>query len=332
MNRLIALTTLLATSSTLSAEESGKIQPSEILVVDPSFAELIDPTVKVEDLAEGFGWAEGPVWDHKNKQVLFTDVPGNRIHAWSPKNGLTTFMEPSGFTGLAEKKSQGANGLTFDAKGQLTLCEHGDRRVSVLTEHGGKMTVVDQYDGKRFNSPNDLVFHSDGSLYFTDPCFGLKDGEKSPDFQSGCNGVYRMAPDKSVSLLVSDLHRPNGLCFSLDEKTLYVANSYNANILMAYPVKDDGSLAAGKVLFDFTELAQTDQGGADGVRIDEKGNLWCTGPGGVNVISPVGKLLGRIKPGSRVANLCWGDDGHQLYLTAHKKLLRLKTIVKAGRW
>ncbi len=310
--------------------ETKLLESAKIVADDPSFEELIDLKASIEILAEGFQWSEGPVWDRKNTQLLFSDVPKNRIHAWSQSAGLSTWMEPSGYTGVG--KSSGSNGLLFDQKGRLVLCEHGDRRIAVLTAQGGKRTIADEWEGGRFNSPNDLVIHSDGSIYITDPPYGLKGQDQNPEHR-GVNGVYRISKDKEVQLLVKDLKKPNGITLSPDEKTLYVAHSdAERPVILSYPVRENGSVGEGKVFYDLSEFLKAERGYPDGLKVDEKGNVWTTGPGGVYVINPDGKLLGRIRLGGLVANLCWGNEGHMLYLTAHKKLLRVKTIVPAARY
>lgn len=306
---------------------------AKIVSFDDSFAELIDLDATLTILGEGYGWSEGPVWDATQSQLLFTDVPGNTIYSWQKGQPVEVWMTPSGFTGHSSaKKKGGANGLAFNADGQLMMCEHGDRRLSVVTEHGGKLTLADKWEGKRFSSPNDLALSEDGTIYFTDPPYGLAGAEKNPDYQAGLNGVYRLEKDGSVTCEVTDLIRPNGICLSLDEKTLYVNQSHGeAPYIFSYPVAADGSLGEGTLFFDASKHNDLGPGGLDGLRVDERGNIWTTGPGGVLVLDPAGKLLGSIQPNSRVANLCWGEDGHTLFLTAHKRLISLPTRVKAGR-
>lgn len=325
---------LIAIPQLSFAEESvPRPEPdAKIVIMDDAALELIDPDTPITILAEGFRWSEGPVWDAVNNRLLFTDVPNNIAHSWSEDGGLETFLEPSGYSGITSKNNGGANGLAFDANGDLISCEHGDRRVSRLTEHGGKITIADRWEGKRFSSPNDLALASDGTIYFTDPPYGLAGNEKSPDYQAGLNGVYRITPDETVTCEVKDLHRPNGICLSVDEETVYVAQSHGeAPHIYAYPRNDDGSLGEGALFFDVSPHSDLGGGAPDGLRVDERGNVWTTGPGGVLIISPEGNLLAAIQAGSRVANLCWGNDGQTLYLTAHKRLLRLQTKVKAAR-
>ena len=224
----------------------------------------------------------------------------------------------------------GSNGLIINQKGELVACEHGDRRVSAMPlEVGGKRTLADNFQGKRFNSPNDVVQHSSGSYYFTDPPYGLNKYENDPTCESDIFGVYRIGTDSKVSVVISDLQRPNGLAFSPDEKILYVAQSDpDRAIIMAYPVGKDGSLGTGKVFYDAITMAKEGKlkGLPDGMKIDKKGNLFATGPGGVLIISPEGKLLGRIDTNEPTANCAWGNDGSTLYITSNMHLCRIKTL------
>ncbi|MBC8152401.1 MAG: SMP-30/gluconolactonase/LRE family protein, partial [Bacteroidetes bacterium] len=217
-------------------------------------------------------------------------------------------------------------------EGRLIACEHGDRRISAmpLSGGGGKKTLSDQVNGKRFNSPNDVVAHSNGSYYFTDPPYGLPKYENDPSRETREFGVYRIAPTGVTSLIIGDLTRPNGVALSPDEKTLYVAQSDMARpVIMAYPILADGALGAGKVFFDASTLAKQGLRGApDGIKTDRDGNVWSTGPGGVLVITPTGDLLGRIDSGEATANCAWGDDGSTLYITSDMYLCRIKTTAR----
>ncbi len=320
---------LLLTQSAMAQTNYPTI--GKIVRNDPKLDELIDKEAKIEVLASGFVWSEGPVWVKDGNFLLFSDVPQNTVFKWSEKEGLGVFLKPSGYTGLgAYSKEPGSNGLTLNRKGELVSCEHGDRRVSVMQlTGGGKRTLADSYQGKRFNSPNDVVQHSDGSYYFTDPPYGLPQQEKDPSRETDAFGVYRIAPDGKVTLVVSDLIRPNGLAFSPDEKTLYVAQSDPAKaVIMAYPVQKDGSLGKGKVFYDATPDTKTMKGLPDGLRVDQSGNLFATGPGGVMILSPDGKQLGRIDTGQATANCAFGEDGSVLYLTADNYLCRIRTKTK----
>lgn len=299
--------------------------------LDPALDALLPPDAKIEVLASGFDWSEGPLWDVRRTGLLFSDIPRNAIYLWTQAKGIELFMKPSGYTGIADYGSEpGSNGLAFDKQGRLILCEHGDRRIARLDPDGGKVTLADRYQGKRLNSPNDAVVHSSGDVYFTDPIYGLPKKENDPHRELDFCGVYRWsARDGSVTLLSKELSRPNGIAFSPDEKTLYVANSDGARaIWMAFPVLPDGNAGAGRVFVDATPLARKLRGGPDGMKVDRDGNLWATGPGGVNVMSPAGKLLGRIEIGEATANVAFGDDGSTLYITADMYLCRVRTRAK----
>ncbi len=300
--------------------------------LDPRLDELLPPGTEIEILAEGFVWTEGPVWVPEGNYLLLSDIPRNSIYRWDESDGIALFMRPSGFTGEDfQGREPGSNGLTLDHEGRLVLCEHGDRRVSRLESledpHGPKTTLADRYDGRRLNSPNDLVVHSSGAVYFTDPPYGLPRGANDPERELDFYGVFRVDPDGEVSLLTQDLNRPNGIAFSPDEKTLYVSNSERHRaIWMAYDVLDDGSIENGRVFFDATELATRDRPGApDGLKVDRDGNLFATGPGGVLVIAPDGTHLGTILTGRPTANCAFGDDGATLYITANRHLVRIRT-------
>ncbi|MET0535536.1 MAG: SMP-30/gluconolactonase/LRE family protein [Steroidobacter sp.] len=299
---------------------------------DPAFDQLVAPGAVIELLAEKkFQWAEGPIWDGAKRRLLFSDVPKNVVWEWSEAGGLKKFLEPSGYTGTEPftGREPGSNGLTFNKASELVLCQHGDRRVARLV--GGKfVTLVDRYQGKRLNSPNDVVVKSNGDVYFTDPPYGLPKGAEDPGKELDFQGVYRLNARGEVTLLTRELSRPNGIAFSPDEKTLYVANSDpDKAIAMAYPVKDDGTLGTGKVLFDWTKAAQDKQPGLpDGMKVSRDGTVWATAPGGVLVFSSAGKHLGTLATGVPTANVAFGDDGSTLYITADKNLARVKTKVK----
>ena len=302
--------------------------------LDPALDKLLAPDAKLEKLAEGFNWSEGPVWVADGAYLLFSDVPENTVYRWTERRGVDIYLKPSGYTGDPAEydgKERGSNGLTLDAEGRLVLCQHGNRQVARLADGGRFVPLADRYNGKRFNSPNDLCFDSAGNLYFTDPPYGLaKSAKKEIDFQ----GVYRVspapAPGGKVTLLTHELDRPNGIALSPDQKILYVAQSHGpAPIIMAYEILSDGRLGEGRVLFDAKPLAEKGRKGMpDGLKVDQQGNLWATGPGGVLIISPEGKHLGSILTGEATANCAFGDDGSTLYITADMYLARIKTNVK----
>jgi gluconolactonase len=303
---------------------------------DAGLEALLPADAEIEILARGFTWSEGPLWiDGKaagEGHLLFTDIPRNSIFRWHPDTGITLFMEPSGYTGVSFYGTEpGANGLALDRQGHLIMCEHGDRRVSVLTNGGGKRTLVDNYQGGRLNSPNDLIAHSSGAIYFTDPPYGLPGGADDPRRELDFCGVYRLGTDGKLDLLTKELARPNGIAFSPDEKTLYVAQSDPAKaIWMAFPVRTDGMLEQGRVLFSAQDDVGKMPGLPDGLDVDRQGNLWASGPGGIYVISPAGKLLGRIITEQATSNCCLGGpNGDELFITADSYLCRVKTKTHA---
>jgi gluconolactonase len=290
----------------------GQESAGTIVSAAPEMARIAPAGARIEKLAGGFKFTEGPVWA-RDGRLLFSDIPSDVIHQWDPKTGkVTDYRRPAGNT----------NGNTLDRQGRLICCEHSGRRVSRREANGTYTTLVDRYDGKRLNSPNDIVLKSDGAWYFTDPPYGLARQDDDSAKELPHNGIYRLK-DGKLTLLTTDLTRPNGLAFSPDEKTLYVANSDAARKLwMAYPVKADGTLGPGRVHFDVT--SSREPGLPDGMKVDRQGNLYCTGPGGVWVISPAGKHLGTIKPTEVPANCAWGDDGKTLYMTAQTGLYRVR--------
>jgi gluconolactonase len=332
MRRLLLLClAILLAIPTARAEEGG---PADLIPtlgsierLDPRFNALVPKDALIEVLASGFEWAEGPVWVKRDGAVLFSDIPRNRVNRWKQGEGLSTYLEPAGFTGPGAYGSErGSNGLTLDGQGNLISCEHGDRRVSRLTPGGGKRTVADNYKGKRFNSPNDVAVHSSGAIYFTDPPYGLPKGFDDERRELDFCGVYRVTPDGTVTLLCDTMTRPNGICFSPDEKRLYVAQSDpQAPIWKVFNVQADGTLDAGKTFFDGTKLfKERKKGLPDGLKVDTQGNVFATGPGGVLVIAADGTHLGTILTGQATANCGFGDDGNSLYMTADSHLCRVK--------
>lgn len=299
---------------------------------DPAFDKLIPPGGKIEVLATGFGWTEGPVWVKNGGYLLFSDIPNNTIHQW--KDGqLSVFLKPSGFTGRGDYGNEpGSNGLLINRKGELVACEHGDRRISAMPfSGGGKVTLAAHWQGKRFNAPNDICQHSSGAYYFTDPPYGLPKKENDPTREIREFGVYRIGTDGVVTQVISDLKRPNGVTLSPDEKTLYIAQSDDTDaFILAYPVLPDGSVGKGKLFYDASPLKKQGlQGAPDGIHTDSEGNVFSTGPGGVLVLNPQGKLLGRIETGELTANCAFGEDGY-LYLTANHYLCRIKTTARGA--
>jgi len=303
---------------------------------DPRFDKLFQPGAKMEKLAEGFEWCEGPVWIADGKFLLFSDIPRNMLMKWKHGEGISVYMKPSGYTGIVDYgREPGSNANTLDSQGRLTQCEHGDRRISVLTKNGGKRTLVDDYQGKRLNSPNDLVFNSNGDLFFTDPIYGLPQHENDPRRELDFCGVYRLSKDGQLSLITKDMTRPNGLAFSPDEKKLYVTNSDAPNnaTYMVFELQSDGSYGNGKLFFNASDRAKAGKvGNPDGMKVDKDGNLWATGPGGLLIFAPDGTHLGTINPDTNdpISNCAWGDDGSTLYMTVNHTLARIKTNTKGA--
>lgn len=292
--------------------------------LDPAFETLIAPDTSIEVLTTGFNWSEGPVWS--GDQLIFSDVPENTAFAWKDGDSAArVFLKPSG---NLVGEGQGSNGLAIDPENRLILCQHGERRVARMESDGSFTVLADRFEDKRFNSPNDIVLAKNGALFFTDPPYGLKKGV-APD--APYHGVYRRDPNGAISLIIKDILWPNGIALSPDEKILYLAVSdKEAPRIMAYDLLRDGSVQNGRRLFDAKPLSSPSRpGSCDGLKIDSKGNIWTTGPGGVLVISPEGRHLGSILTGVPTANCAWGgSDRDTLYITADMFLLRVKTLAK----
>lgn len=303
-----------------------------IEVKDDGLCRLIPEESRLEILASGFEWTEGPAWWPDQQAVLFSDIPRNSVYAWTKDGELKLFLRPSGYTGSSrfEGEEPGSNGLIFDSEGRLILCQHGDRRVSRLLSDQKFEALATTYEGKRLNSPNDAVFRSDGSLYFTDPPYGLPKNVDDPEKELPFQGVYRILPDGTLTLLTDTMTRPNGIAFSPDESILYVANSDPEQaIWMAFPVNEDGSLGEGSVFFDSTDQVGKVKGLPDGMAVDREGNLFATGPGGVLIFSPDGTHLGTLDTGEATANCSFGgEDGSILYVTADMYFCRIQTATK----
>ena len=292
---------------------------------------IVPAGARIEKLAEGFVWSEGPVWIRHGAYLLFSDVPGNKMYRWSEADGLSVFLAPSGYAGTETGifREPGSNGLIRGPGNTILLADHGNRAVAQLDLATREKTfLATRFDGKRFNSPNDLVLASDGSIYFTDPPYGLEGLNQSPHKELPFNGVYRLRPSGEVELLDDSLTFPNGIILSPDERTLYVAVSDPDRAqIFAYDRAGDGRVSNRRIFADLTaEAKQGLPGLPDGMAIDGAGNLFATGPGGVYVFAPDGRRLGRIDTGTAVANAAFGgEDGRMLYLASNHFIARLRT-------
>ena len=307
---------------------------SSLIKLDPALDDIVSANTKVEKLADGFHYVEGPVWVRQGGYLLFSDIPANVIDRWTPNGKVSVFLEPSGFTGKdasgvgmeltvgsAVVTLIGSNGITLDRQGRVVYCAHGDRAIIRLEKDNKRTVLADRFEGKRLNSPNDLVYKSNGTLYFTDPPAGLRGNNESPQKELPFHGVYLLKAQK-LQLLDKDFTRPNGLALSPDEKYLYVADS-TKRLIMRFEVKPDDTIANGQVFIDMTP--DKAPGNPDGMKVDKDGNVYSSGPGGVWIISPGGKHLGTIVAPESPTNLAFGDaDGKTLYLTARTGLYRIR--------
>jgi gluconolactonase len=316
------------------------ITPSEVNVEvvkkDAAIESIVGPNPKIFKLAEGFKFTEGPVWVSDGKYLLFSDPNSNTIYKYTPNGNLSgkleVFRTPSGYAGadIAEYRQPGSNGLTLDAQGRLTINQHGNRRVIRVEKNGSETVLADRFEGRRLNSPNDLVYRSDGALFFTDPPFGLPKFGDDPRKELPFSGVYSLANGR-LQLLSRELSGPNGIAFSPDEKYLYVGNwDEKKKVVMRYEVRPDATLVNGEVFLDMTAAPGEDA--IDGIKVDRAGNLYVSGPGGLWVISPAGKHLGTIIAPKHIHNMAWGDDdGKTLYLCARSGLYRMRLSVAGVR-
>ncbi len=331
---LIALPLLAMACNEPAAQEPPAFPTTgSVERLDPAMDAIVAQDATIEVLTDSFIWSEGPVWigGAEDGFVAFSDVPANEVFKWNEADGKTSYLKPSGYTGPDRPESmEGANGLLLDAEGRLVICQHGDRRIARMTAPISAPastfeTLADSFEGKRFNSPNDACYDAQGNLYFTDPPYGLPLGpDDTLNREIPFSGVYRLAPDGTVTLIDSTMTRPNGIALSPNGQTLYVANSDPAApMLKAFARQADGTFGEGTMFFDTKAL--TGEGLPDGLRALSDGHLVATGPGGVMVISPEGRLLGRVLTGEATANCTVGADGY-LYMTAHMFLMRIKLM------
>ena len=296
--------------------------------LDSQLDAIISTDAKIEVIGEGYSWAEGPVWVEKDKIVIWSDVPENTAYSWKPGAKTEVYLKPSGYSG--EGKREGSNGLLLSPDGDLVLCQHGDRRVAIMDAPINQpraqfKTLADKYNGKRFNSPNDAAFDSNGNLYFTDPPYGLPGQNESPEKEINFNGVYRLSMDGQVSLMDDQLTYPNGIAFSPDFTKCYVANSDpQMAIWKVYDVDENGDFQNGRIFFDATTMVSDQNPGLpDGMRVNKKGIIFATGPGGVLIFTADGKHLGTIRPGVATANCTFNADQTILFMTAHKYMTKV---------
>jgi gluconolactonase len=293
-------------------------------IIDPAAKALIDPAARISELANGFWWSEGPTWDKARRQLYFSDVPKNTAFSWSAKDDLKIFRKPSGLPDGEDATpfdSAGTNGLKMSRDGKrLLVASHGKRAVTMIDLTSGTETpLVQRFEGKKLNSPNDLIEAKDGTIYFTDPPYGLKGQDESPIKELQHNGVYRLRPDSRIELLDATMERPNGIALSPDERTLYVANSARENrMLKSYSIAADGKVTDKGMFFDARKL--DGPGNPDGMCVAKNGYIFTTGPGGVLILSPDGTLIARILTEKACANCCFGIDGRTLFVTASDRL------------
>jgi gluconolactonase len=330
----IFLIVCLGGCSEKTGENANSINEPETMgfieKTDDELDRVLNADAVPEVIGQGYEWSEGPVWVEEHQFLLFSDVPANTIYKWTEEEGVTPYLKPSGYTGSSERGGEvGSNGLIIGNDGELLLCQHGDRRIArmdaSLTQPASAYTsLADNYRGMKFNSPNDLVQHSSGSIYFTDPPYGLEGYVDDPLREMDYQGVYRIDPDGDVTLLTDELSRPNGLAFSPDESLLYVANSDPQKaIWMVYDVTDNGGITNGRVFHDATGYVGEEPGLPDGMKVNTDGYLFATGPGGIWIFAPDARVLGKIKTGEFISNCAFDEDETTLYMTVDSYVLRL---------
>ena len=318
-------------SATLDFYARGKLSKArevklEVDRKDSALDAILPASAKLEKLADGFAFTEGPVWVPDGEgYLLFSDPNNNVIYRMTPEGDVSVYLTKSGYTGenIGEYRQPGSNGLTLDERGRLTICQHGNRRVVRIEKNGLTTVIADRFEGKRLNSPNDLVYRSDGTLFFTDPPFGLPKFAEDPRRETPHFGVYSVR-DGNVQLVSKDFTGPNGLAFSPDEKFLYVGNwDEKMKVVNRYPVKGDGTLGKGELFYDLTSAPGEDA--IDGVKVDLQGNVYVSGPGGLWILDVTGKHLGTLRGQEHPHNMAWGDtDGRTLYLAAQTGIYRLR--------
>lgn len=312
-----------------AAKDTTYQKIGEIEQMDPELSQLLDTNARPEVIGEGYAWSEGPVWVEEHQFLLFSDIPNNIIYKWKEGEGISEYLKPAGHTGEEERGGElGSNGLIIGRDGSLILAQHGDRRIArmdaPLTDpRPSFVTLADSFNNKKINTPNDLVQHSNGTIYFTDPPYGFEQRGDDPAQELDFQGVYRLDPSGELELVTDELHRPNGVALSPDEKTLYVGNSGSEDpIWLAFDVDEEGRTSNGRTFLNPKDIVD-EPGGPDGMDVDKQGIIYTTGPGGVWVVTPEAKVLGIIKTGKATSNCTIGNEGKMLYITADDNLLRL---------
>lgn len=299
--------------------------------LDASLDSIIDKEAKAEIIAEGYEWSEGPVWVESEKMLLFSDVPTNKVYKWTEAKGAELYLTPSGYTGSVPRGGEmGSNGLTLSKDNKLTLCQHGNRQLAVMDAALSDpkpvfKTIVNNYQSKKFNSPNDLVYRSNGDLFFTDPPYGLEKNMDDPLKEISFQGVYCVKPSGEIKLLTDSITRPNGIAITPDQKTLIIANSDSTKACWyAFDIADNDSLINPRIFYNAEEDRKKENGNPDGLKIDKNGNIFASGPGGIWVFDKNAKLLGKIKIPAAVSNCAFSPDEKTLYITADMYVLRIK--------
>ncbi|QHS53163.1 SMP-30/gluconolactonase/LRE family protein [Edaphobacter sp. 12200R-103] len=306
-----------------ASANSAVTQGISILRNDPAFDDVIAPGTVIEKVASGFQFTEGPLW--RQGRLWFSDLVGNRMYAVTPDGKVDLLIEHSGgLQNIAPNSFKGSNAMVADRDGGVLMCQHGVRRIVRLDKNLHQTIFLDRWEGKRFNSPNDIVFAPDGALWFTDPPFGLDKQDEDSAKEIPFNGVYRYA-DGKLTAAIKDLTNPNGIGFSPDGKFLYVANSGPKMFVNKYEVKSAGTLGRPSTLISYPDQPNNEV--PDGLKVDSSGNIWTSGPGGIRIVTPRGKVLGQIKLPEVAANLAWAEDGYTLYITASSSIYRLKVSI-----